>query len=78
MARVVGRASSGQEEHLLVQWKKAISSAQVWMQTGSLYSWDADVCCATVVTSRYMQLFDMDMQAPGLRHQCRLRHFYVF
>jgi len=25
-----------------------------------------------------MQLFDMDMQAPGLRHQCRLRHFYVF
>ena len=49
MARVVGQASSGQEEHLLVKWKKTISSAQFWMQTGYLYSWDAGVCCATIL-----------------------------
>ena len=29
-----GRTGSGQEEHLLVKWKKTISSAQFWMQTG--------------------------------------------
>jgi hypothetical protein len=33
-----GRTGSGQEEHLLVKWKKTISSAQFWMQTGYLYS----------------------------------------